>query len=60
MDSIATFNAVASAFGGDDSGQFQRYIASLMGEDTGARGAKKIEQIEAMEFAVPDFAVAEG
>ena len=60
MNSIATFNAVATAFGGDDDGHFQRYIADLMDEDAGARGAKKIDEIEAVEFAVPDFAVAEG
>jgi len=58
MDSIATFNAVAAAFGGDQGGQFQRFISQLTGEAVGARGAKKIDEIEAMEFEPPEFAVA--
>lgn len=58
LNAIATFNATAAAFGGGDG--FSRFISQLTGEAAGARGAKKIDEIEAMEFEVPDFAVAEG
>lgn len=59
MSSIATFNAVGAAFGGGGD-SFSRFISQLTGEAVGARGAKKIDEIEAMEFELPDFAVAEG
>ncbi len=59
LSSVATFNAVAAAFGGDGQ-SFQRFIETLTGERAGTAAAKKIDEIEAMEFELPEFAVAEG
>jgi len=57
LNSIATFNSVVAGFGGGGD-SFERFIADLTGEAAGARGAKKIDEIEAMEFDMPEFAVA--